>query len=286
VIAASSTASSTPSSLPPTAPSSIRARGSRFQVRPPPILLRAPIIELASARNVGWAISAPTGAAFHVEDERGERLVDAHAEAHHAMAFALPAGRTLFLHTAAGEAAFRLAPGEIVRLDRLRVKPRSLAARDALSSALERGLFVSPFGPDYYRGFVDREGEVSVSFPTPAPPAAPRDDRRAGRRVAGVTLFAISAAGAVTSLALGGVALAARADYEATTLQRPAAEARARYDSFRAASGAAIGVAAALALTAAIVHPWSAPRPAARPAATAAISIGPDGAHASIVGRF
>jgi hypothetical protein len=167
------------------------------------------------------------------------------------MVAAVPGGERLFYHADDGEAELRVAPGATVRLARLRLTHTSVAARGAISSALERGLFVTAFGPLYYQGFADRTGELHVAFPA----ARSREPGRS--RAPSIALWAVSGGLLVTSAILGGLALDARATYESTSLQRQAADARAQFDRDRIAFGVTLAVGAVAAIVATAIFPYA-----------------------------
>ena len=219
-------------------------------VRVPPLDLRTPLVDLSSLRAAGFIEQRATEP-FYLENERGERLLDAHAEPGHVMVAAVPANERLFYHTDDGEAELRVPAGATVRLERLHRTHGDLAARGAISSALERGLFVTAFGPLYYHGFADRTGEVHVTFPEP-PARAP--DRS---RAPSVALWAVSGGLLISSAIAGGLALDARATYESTSLQRQAADARAHFDQDRIGFGITFGIGVAAAIVATAIYPFA-----------------------------
>ena len=84
-----------------------------------------------------------------------ESVAAVHAEAGVRFNLALPSGRGFFVQAADGrEAEFLPAAGERVPFASLAWRAAGTRARGALDTALERGLFLTPFGPAYYRGFV------------------------------------------------------------------------------------------------------------------------------------
>lgn len=201
--------------------------------RPPTVNRRTPIVDLHELRSSGRLVGS--GAAlgwFVVEDERGNRLADVRAEPGFDLSLSVPADETLFLRSRRSEARVRVARGGIVQLASLELHPIAVTARGAMESALERGLFAAAFGPEYYRGFVDGKSELA---PVPLGNtraldlvAAPKPSTHR----AAWSAFGVSAglgAGAVVFAALAGKALA---DFDATTLQRAAADARSRFNVF------------------------------------------------------
>jgi hypothetical protein len=189
---------------------------------------------------------APLGA-FYVEDARGQRLADVHAESGARVALVVPPDQSLYVRTVAGESELRLAAGEVGVLDSLQLSPQNMRPRGALESALRRGLFATPFGPAYYRGHVDnlpnlppvdvaiesqggRSEEVGVAV---------RDVReRDGRTVAKWTAVTSTGGLAVASAWFAKEALDAHHEYEDPMLverQAPAVASRYRRDGLAAA---------------------------------------------------
>jgi hypothetical protein len=234
-------------------------------VRVPPVNLRAPIVELA-ARRGGGRLALSDGA-FAVENERGERLADAHLERGHRVTLAVPAGERLFVRAHGGEAALVLRDGERRAVAGGALAAAPFSARGALSVSLERGLFAVPFGPAYYRGFVDRV----AGLPVPAGVAVEteggaaggadagvrgtgRSPSRTARRRATIALWSGAAALGVVAAVTGGLALDARSRYESTNLQRTADDARRTFANDRTAAAATVAVGGAAAVTALILQ--------------------------------
>lgn len=214
---------------------------------PPALDAHTPLLELSRLGEVAFLSGrlAELGH-FHVELEDGERPVDANLSADATSRLVLPAGRSGWVVTADREAELPLRARETVELTQLRFQPRSRGTRGSVEGALRAALFESPFGPTYYRGFIDSAGLLGVSF-VPAPGVvAPAGGAR--RPLAYGTL-GVSVAAAVASAVLGGLALQAKRDFDATDLMRPAAEASARYQRFGDAGLVTLGLAVALGLT-------------------------------------
>jgi hypothetical protein len=218
-------------------------------VRPPSLDKRTPIVDLTkmtgTARLVGGAASL---GAFSVEDPLGNRLVDVHVEAGHRVSIVVPADETLFLRSARGEATLQLRPESRVAIEGIALATPATRPRGAMDDALRDGLFASPFGPAYYRGFVDSQAEL-VPVPEPAPPArdALRTEPRpaAKPRTAAWIATSLGAGAAAGALVFGGLALDARSDALAAQFERPATEAQSRFETHRAV---AIGLGAAAAI--------------------------------------
>jgi hypothetical protein len=105
-----------------------------------------------------------------------------------------------------------------------------------------------PFGPAFYRGFVDRVGGLPVDgegttlmVARPGPAQRPLPTRR---KVA-IGLWSGAAALGVAAAVTGGLAFDARSTYEATNLQRPADEARHAFAVDRTTAAVTAGTGAA-----------------------------------------
>jgi hypothetical protein len=117
--------------------------------------------------------------------------------------------------------------------------------------AYREALFSLPYGPTYYRGFVDSAHAAGVSFPEPGERAPASVDARAahrGNRSAALWLATVAGLSAVVSVGAGALAVDAKRDFDHTQVQRTAAEARDRYATYTAVSiaGAAIAVGSAI----------------------------------------
>jgi len=202
-------------------------------VQPPAAQPRAPLIELGADAATGWLTDVPSSAGrFFVEDERGNRILDGHAEIGFSMSLAIPPGQLLFVHDGEGEAELIVSRGERRRFDTLAFHKSSLQARGAIETSLERGLFLTPYGPGYYDGYVDSHDAVravslasaEVSREATSPVLVP-----AKRKPLIWTLGGASGALLGSSLVFAGLALRARADFEATSTQVAAWQANDRF---------------------------------------------------------
>lgn len=138
-------------------------------IRPPTADQHTAIVDLA-ALGAQSRLSGIPGSAGHIflEDHFGNRLADLHGEIGSAVSLVLPPGRVIYLHGRHGEAQISLHPGETVMFSQLTLSESSARARGAMGDAMAMGLFASPFGPSYYRGFVDEASEVvPVEFRDP-----------------------------------------------------------------------------------------------------------------------
>jgi hypothetical protein len=202
-------------------------------VQPPSIRAHAALIRIGPAARTGWLAEIPSSVgSFYVEDLRGNRIADGHAERGFAMAVAVPAGEPLFVRTADREAELTVRAGHRQPFAGLDFRPRPLRSRGAVERSLQSGLFVMPYGPAYYSGYVDRQDAVAVvelpRDPVPAAVAAPRTESSA-RGALEWTLRGAAGALLVSSAAFGALAWDAYGDHQDTSFQRPAMEAEDRY---------------------------------------------------------
>lgn len=133
--------------------------------RPPRANRREPIIRLAHLQR-SFLLSGDVGVwgRFSIELADGQRIVDAHVSSERPTTIALPIGETVFVRTAAGDARVT-STGKPVAVNDLRLGPATIASRSGTVDAdYRQHLFASPYGPTYYRGFVDSQGLVSVDF--------------------------------------------------------------------------------------------------------------------------
>ena len=130
------------------------------------------------------------------------------------------------------------------------MSPQTTRPRSATAAALHRGLFLAPYGPLYYRGFVDRRADVAVRLTPPRPNARPAWPAYLSWSGAAALLIA--------SAVTGGLALDARADWRGTQLQGPAMQARLRYDRMRYSFFGSLGGAVGLGALGALLFDWGA----------------------------
>ena len=195
---------------------------------------RAALIALDAQASIGWLTDIPSSAGqFFVEDQQGNRIVDGHAEFGFSMSVAIPPDRLLFVHDGEREAELVVARGLRRRFDTLSFYRRPLQTRGALESALEKGLFLMPYGPSYYSGYVDSREGVGVV------PTLPEEGLAGDVTVSGpgrsrrpVLIWSLrGASGALlgSSLIFSGLAWSARSDFEASSTQVAAVDANERF---------------------------------------------------------
>jgi hypothetical protein len=222
-------------------------------VRAPPLDPRAPIVDFASLRGVGFLRGRPAAlGAFSLEDAYGNRLLDMRADPGFRVALAVPAGDTLYLRSGRGESVVRVNDRQTLDIETLPFTSAPVRPRGALDASLRRGLFATEFGASYYRGFVDRsEDLLAVDLPevdAAASGTGTAGEVRAGRRAAKVAAVGAGVL-AVAAGAFGAVAWQARRDFEGTTLESAAAQDADRY---RLAGTLSLSALVAAALTAGV----------------------------------
>jgi hypothetical protein len=131
----------------------------------------------------------------------------------------------------------------VVPISALRFEPRAALARGSLDRSLRTALFAAEFSVDYYRGVVDSQGLVAVDFTgsprlIPVPLAAPTGSgvgyTDVVQPLAGwvaPALLVTSGTALITSAVTLGLALDAKADFDATQQMRDAFELRDRYET-------------------------------------------------------
>jgi len=200
-----------------------RARVSSV-VQPPAQGAHRALSRLGSLSTIGRLTGIPPAAGrFFIEDRRGNRILDGHAEPGFSISVGLPPDELLFLRNRDEEAEVTVKAGTETQFGALAFNPRPLRPRGAMDTSLREGLFLMPFGPAYYSGYVDQlesGGELSRA-PSPASTST-----NSG------TVWALrggSAALLATSAVFGALAWDAHRDFENTTYQKQSAEAADRY---------------------------------------------------------
>lgn len=199
--------------------------------RPPQLDQNVALVSLAGLRGMRLVQGRASALGhFHIELDNGQRYLDAHLDPDASIALAVPDATAAFLRTATREAA--LPAYGTVTLATLALGESRSGRRGAIEASYQGALFSSHYGRAYYQGYVDSIGAVGVRFPPSA--SMPVDHPRASRTRRRVAIGASLVAGGlgITAIATGVVALSAKHDFEATSLQRPAEEARRRYERF------------------------------------------------------
>ena len=243
--------------------------------RPPAIDQRAVIVDLAGDRSRGTILGVPSGGAtrrFSVEDALGNRILDVNVERGFREALSVPAGR-LFLRANEGELTIDIRAGDRLDLSALRWAQGTSRARGAVESAMEHGLFATAYGPHYYGAFLDGRDEFRAVPIVESAEGGALEPSPRGPRVAAWATLGIGAGLGIATAALTGLTLQAKNDYEATSLERTAADAQERFTTYRGAAIAGGVLTAAVVGTAA----WLFLRDRPQQGATRALAAAPSG---------
>lgn len=198
--------------------------------RPPQLDQNVALVSLAGLRGMRLVQGRASALGhFHIELDNGQRYLDAHLEPGASIALAVPDATTAFLRTATREAT--LPARGTVMLAALTLGENRTGRRGAIEASYQGALFSAHYGRAYYQGYVDSIGAVGVSFPPSSMPVDHPHASRTKRRVAIGTGLVAGGLG-LTAIATGVVALKAKHDFEETSLQRPAEEARRRYERY------------------------------------------------------
>lgn len=175
---------------------------------------------------------------FFLELENGQRYLDAHLSIDAKVSVIVLDSQRVFLRTDTQEA--QLPPRKEVFLSDLKWSARRVAAKGSIDAAYRSALFSSPFGATYYQGYVDSIGAIGVSFPlTIAKARAQSLSETSVQKNFAIGLSAVAGLATLTAATTTVVAHNARSDYMDTDLQKPAHEARLRYERYRTVAIAA-----------------------------------------------
>src|SRR5262249_1339001 len=119
-----------------------------------------------------------------------------------------------------------------VTLASLALGDTRLASRGSIDASYREALFSADYGRAYYQGFVDSIGAVGVRFAAADAPAGDRHTAPPTKRRVAIAGGVITGGLAITAIATGAIALQAKHEYDTTDLQRPAEEARRRYERY------------------------------------------------------
>jgi hypothetical protein len=198
--------------------------------RPPQLDQNVALVSLTSLRGMRLVEgNASALGHFHIELDNGQRYLDAHLEPGAPVAIAVPDATTAFLRTDTREATLP-ARGPVL-LASLTLGAAHAASRGAIEASYQQALFSADYGRAYYQGYVDSIGAVGVRF---APAYTPIDEpsRSPAKHRAAIATTVVAGGLGITAIATGIVALNAKRDFDATDLQRPAEEARRRYERY------------------------------------------------------
>jgi hypothetical protein len=262
-------------------------------VEPPRSDARAPLVARAGNGTDFRLVGKTEGAwshAFYVESENGSRVVDVFPEQGKPLALWLPAGEQLYLVRGKNEITVKASAGDSLALASLALGPSRARSRGALETSLARGLFGTRFGPAFYLGYTSGQGGLAPVQLPPEVDAEPgqRSETPYGhsswRRPAGTALLFTSGAAAVTAGIFTGLALGARSDYESARYERPAAEARGRFNRSQIVAWTSAGAAAIFGAAGAGLLFWPGPNDGRKP--SVAIAVSPTKSELAVSGGF
>lgn len=155
---------------------------------------------------------------------------------------AFPIGKLAFLRTEILEAEVDFRNDHRLTFSELKFSKREVVDRGSLDHAYRTALFVSPYGTDYYHGFVESIGGMPVVFTLPSPLQL-----NLQTNTKGVEVLSYRKSLAITSLTLAGasfgafiiteaLAMFARSELAGTRYQKKAHEANEKYESFGVAA--------------------------------------------------
>jgi hypothetical protein len=189
---------------------------------------------------------------IYLEQTGGLRLWDAHLESSTPLAAWIPSETDLWLRRADQEARFRAEPKARLNVETLRWQAQEQRARGSAEHALQKGLFAVPFGPAYYRGWIDSQGLPSVAL-TSADGAKAAAEPEGSPRWATWVAASSSALLLLTCAGAGTMTYLAWRDWDTTSLQAPAARAAQAFYGWQITTFASCGLSAAAAATAVVL---------------------------------
>ena len=230
----------------------------------PAIDQHATIVDLAWLRPGPFLIGRISNAAqgrFSLERDDGLRLLDVHLSAGASFVVALPPRQAVYVRTRDTEAYVPPQETGTIPLAQLEFRPRDVGRRGALDTQLRRGLFAVPYGPEYYRGFVDSRGIDAVDF-AQAKLILPRpSEGLTSLQAIATSSWIVGATALVAAGVAGGVAIERKAAFDSAETQREAASISDAYDVSRSVMIGSLVAAAVFAGIGAVI--WLSDDPAA-----------------------
>jgi hypothetical protein len=206
-------------------------------VRAPPVDRRTALLDLSTVARQFELRGRAQGAwarGFFIESERGERLLDVFPEQRATLALRLPVGERLFLVRPDGESDLGVRTGARLDLGSLTIRRARARARGSVDSSLREGLFQVRYGPAFYEGYVSQQVDfLPVQFhpDVSREMESPRADRPSKiRKTTATVLLGAGGAAAIAAGTLAVMAFESKRDYDQTDLERPATEAKKRYE--------------------------------------------------------
>jgi hypothetical protein len=186
---------------------------------------------------------------FYIERADGQRVLEAHLTSGERFSVAIDTAQAAYLRTRTHEALIP-SGAQGVTVSQLALTPQQLSGRGALANALQAQLFASPYGREYYRGFVDSHNLVGVVPGTGSQATGTRDaDAEHGPSVLAWSLVGVAGAALIAAGVTGYLALDARAEFDATKVPRTAQGYEDDYQRYGAFSlvGAALALGSGIA---------------------------------------
>jgi hypothetical protein len=206
--------------------------------RPPEKNQDAPIVDLTSFGNISFLQGDPSSLHhFVIELDTGERYLEANLGSMTYAHIALPGSGTAYLRTKDLEARLNLSQGMLLNFSDLRFKKYETQSKGSIETALSKGLFIAPYGVEYYQGFIDKSGLYAVSMDAPPlvlntqyKPSSDKTDRT--KKALAISAFTLAGVAAGAAVTCGALSLSAKNDFQETDLQRSAEDANQRYVAF------------------------------------------------------
>ena len=217
----------------------------RVVAKPPERNYGVPIVVLGESADANLVIQQTAAIGrFSIELENGERYLDANVTDTARVRVLLPSDQKAFLRIGDKEALIDTAKASIVEFDALQFSRPRYREKGAVESALQEGLFQTPFNRSYYKGFIDSVGFQSVSF-SDGPLDAPRPfaTNIKLRNTLAYSLFGVTAAAAMTAAVFGGLTLKILDDYRDTDYEKASVQINERYGIYTTGFWVAVGIA-------------------------------------------
>lgn len=134
-------------------------------IHPPALDRSVALVDLGMRAGLGFLL-LPAGleGRLWVEDARGVRVAELNKERERSLVLGLPPAPGYFLRAKGREAPFRFVrEGAVVDAGSLAWREQSVASRGAMEDAFRDRLFLVPFGPRFYEGYMASLGESPVA---------------------------------------------------------------------------------------------------------------------------
>lgn len=140
-----------------------KARLSIFAAAPPSEMSIA-LVDLPKAKFQHYLLVPKTVSGhLYLEDDRGVRYADFHADGARAVVLALVPSSYYFLRSKSQENKISLLSSGVHKVEGS-WKALSVASRGAVEEGFRQKLFETPYGPDFYQGYIASSGDLPVSL--------------------------------------------------------------------------------------------------------------------------